>query len=218
MFLPVRSVGVMGDGRTYEYVVALRAVQTTDFMTAHWAPLPHELLAHGVEPHHQRSARHQPRRLRHLRQAAGDDRVGVTKLRCSSAARPATTTRIANAGSDAAGAMNACRRFRVSGRVQGVAYRAWTRMQADALGLTGWAMNLDDGRVGVFACGEAKAIDRLHRLLREGPPAAHVTGIDELPADSIAPLRASQSAESPIASPYNLSYLQPPVPDPTICR
>ena len=44
VFLPVKSVGVMGDGRTYEYVVALRAVQTTDFMTAHWAPLPHEVL------------------------------------------------------------------------------------------------------------------------------------------------------------------------------
>ncbi len=45
VFIPVRSVGVMGDGRTYEHVVALRAVQTTDFMTAHWAELPHELLA-----------------------------------------------------------------------------------------------------------------------------------------------------------------------------
>jgi GMP synthase (glutamine-hydrolysing) len=45
VFLPVRSVGVMGDGRTYEYVVALRAVQTTDFMTAHWAHLPYDLLA-----------------------------------------------------------------------------------------------------------------------------------------------------------------------------
>jgi GMP synthase (glutamine-hydrolysing) len=44
VFLPVRSVGVMGDGRTYEFVVALRAVQTTDFMTAHWAELPHSLL------------------------------------------------------------------------------------------------------------------------------------------------------------------------------
>jgi GMP synthase (glutamine-hydrolysing) len=45
VFLPVRSVGVMGDGRTYEYVIALRAVQTQDFMTAHWAELPHALLS-----------------------------------------------------------------------------------------------------------------------------------------------------------------------------
>jgi GMP synthase (glutamine-hydrolysing) len=44
VFLPVRSVGVMGDGRRYDYVVSLRAVQTVDFMTAHWAPLPYELL------------------------------------------------------------------------------------------------------------------------------------------------------------------------------
>jgi GMP synthase (glutamine-hydrolysing) len=44
VFLPVRSVGVMGDGRTYEHVVALRAVTTSDFMTADWAELPHALL------------------------------------------------------------------------------------------------------------------------------------------------------------------------------
>ena len=45
VFLPIRSVGVMGDGRTYEHAIALRAVQTTDFMTADWALLPHALIA-----------------------------------------------------------------------------------------------------------------------------------------------------------------------------
>lgn len=44
VFMPVKSVGVMGDGRTYEWVVSLRCVETTDFMTAHWSHLPYELL------------------------------------------------------------------------------------------------------------------------------------------------------------------------------
>jgi len=46
VFLPVKSVGVMGDGRKYDYVIALRAVQTIDFMTAHWAHLPYDFLGH----------------------------------------------------------------------------------------------------------------------------------------------------------------------------
>ena len=73
-------------------------METIDFMTAHWAHLPYELLGKVSQPHHQRGARHQPRRLRHLRQAAGDDRVGITLLGASLAeaatkfaARPAMT-------------------------------------------------------------------------------------------------------------------------------
>jgi GMP synthase (glutamine-hydrolysing) len=46
VFLPVKSVGVMGDGRKYDWVIALRAVETTDFMTARWAHLPHDILSH----------------------------------------------------------------------------------------------------------------------------------------------------------------------------
>lgn len=49
MLLPVKSVGVMGDGRTYQEVIALRAVQTDDFMTAGWAKLPYEVLARASE-------------------------------------------------------------------------------------------------------------------------------------------------------------------------
>jgi GMP synthase (glutamine-hydrolysing) len=46
VFLPVKAVGVMGDGRRYDYVIALRAVETVDFMTAHWSRLPYDFLDH----------------------------------------------------------------------------------------------------------------------------------------------------------------------------
>ena len=46
VFLPIKSVGVVGDGRRYDYVIALRAVETIDFMTAHWAHLPYDFLGH----------------------------------------------------------------------------------------------------------------------------------------------------------------------------
>jgi acylphosphatase len=65
-------------------------------------------------------------------------------------------------------------RFLVSGRVQGVAFRAYTRQQALALGLRGHAVNLRDGRVEVLAVGEADAIEHLGEWLTHGPPLARV--------------------------------------------
>ena len=68
-------------------------------------------------------------------------------------------------------------RFIVSGRVQGVFYRASTCEQARALGLAGHAKNLPDGRVEVLASGSADALEALERWLRRGPPAARVDAV-----------------------------------------
>jgi acylphosphatase len=65
----------------------------------------------------------------------------------------------------------------VSGRVQGVFFRASTREQARLLGLTGHARNLPDGRVEVLACGAPDAVAQLRDWLRSGPDAAQVTSI-----------------------------------------
>ena len=68
--------------------------------------------------------------------------------------------------------------FLVSGRVQGVFFRASTREQALRLGLRGHARNLADGDVEVIAAGDARALDRLEAWLRTGPPNAHVTRVE----------------------------------------
>ena len=84
VFLPVKSVGVMGDGRTYDYVVALRAVQTSDFMTADWAELPYALLK-KVSSRIINEVRGINRVTYDVsQQAAGDDRVGMNYLRVRS--------------------------------------------------------------------------------------------------------------------------------------
>lgn len=71
----------------------------------------------------------------------------------------------------------AAARFLVSGRVQGVFYRASAREQALMLGLVGYAKNLPDGRVEVLACGSESAIEALERWLWRGPSTAKVTEV-----------------------------------------
>jgi len=65
----------------------------------------------------------------------------------------------------------------VSGKVQGVWFRASTQDKAKELGLTGWARNLPDGRVEVIACGERNNINELQEWLKEGPELAKVTDV-----------------------------------------
>jgi acylphosphatase len=69
-------------------------------------------------------------------------------------------------------------RFLVSGRVQGVFFRASTREQALQLGLAGHAKNLADGRVEVLASGRSDALDALEKWLWQGPPAAAVAAVN----------------------------------------
>ena len=73
--------------------------------------------------------------------------------------------------------MLVCRRFVVSGRVQGVWYRASTRQKAEQLGLSGHAFNLPDGRVEVVACGSEAALDELAAWLWRGPELASVADV-----------------------------------------
>ena len=70
--------------------------------------------------------------------------------------------------------MDCCRRFLVSGYVQGVFYRAASESVARRLDLTGWVRNLPDGRVELIACGEETKLKELEQWLWQGPPRARV--------------------------------------------
>jgi acylphosphatase len=74
--------------------------------------------------------------------------------------------------------MSICKLFLVSGRVQGVWYRAATQQKAISLGVTGYAKNLSDGRVEVLACGAENSVTELEQWLWQGPAQAEVRSVD----------------------------------------
>jgi len=84
--------------------------------------------------------------------------------------------------------MKTCKRCFVSGVVQGVSFRYYTRREALRLGLSGWARNLSDGRVDVLACGEKSAVEELCAWLNRGPALAQVTEVN---------CRSSEGTECP---------------------
>ena len=79
------------------------------------------------------------------------------------------------------------RRVRVTGRVQGVFFRAWTRGEAQTLGLCGWVRNCSDGTVEAHLEGEADAVEEMLDLMREGPPGARVDEVSVETADAEGP-------------------------------
>jgi acylphosphatase len=84
-----------------------------------------------------------------------------------------------------------CRRSFVSGRVQGVFYRATCVRKAEALGVTGHARNLSDGRVEVLACGENAAVMEFEAWLWEGSAASKVTAVDSADVEPAAVQRTA---------------------------
>jgi acylphosphatase len=89
-----------------------------------------------------------------------------------------------------------CRRSFVSGRVQGVFYRATCVRKATELGLTGFARNLADGRVEVLACGEPGAVEIFVKWLWEGSPASRVTAVDSAEVDAATIQRTTSFASA----------------------
>ncbi|HEX4480986.1 MAG TPA: acylphosphatase [Rudaea sp.] len=80
-----------------------------------------------------------------------------------------------------------CARFIVSGKVQGVFFRAAAREQAQRLDISGYAKNLDDGTVEVIACGDAANLEALERWLEKGPSAARVDRVSRFVEDEKPP-------------------------------
>lgn len=87
--------------------------------------------------------------------------------------------------------------LRISGRVQGVGFRWFTREEARRLGLSGWVTNLDNGDVEVSAGGEASSLDRLKRALEVGPTGAGVSSVIELD-------NAGAEAATPLPYPFTI--------------
>ena len=77
------------------------------------------------------------------------------------------------------------RSIRVTGRVQGVFFRAWTKQQADQLGVTGWVRNLPDGAVEALVQGEETAVAEMIARLHSGPPAATVERVQVRDAEGV---------------------------------
>jgi acylphosphatase len=71
----------------------------------------------------------------------------------------------------------------VSGRVQGVSFRAWTKVEAQMRGLSGWVRNEEDGSVRAVLAGDEDDVDAMVDAMRHGPPAAIVTTLDVEPAE-----------------------------------
>jgi acylphosphatase len=86
-----------------------------------------------------------------------------------------------------------CMRYKVSGRVQGVFFRASTQREARSLGITGYAKNMPDGSVEVLACGPQPAVEQLGEWLWVGPPAARVSHVECLPANADIPAEFTTS-------------------------
>ena len=81
--------------------------------------------------------------------------------------------------------MSAVKGF-VSGRVQGVGFRYFVQCHAERLGVTGWAINLRDGRVEVLLCGDAAAVEELQQRVALGPPASSVVDLQWQAVDDVA--------------------------------